>query len=40
MVAHGRVVTSSHQITEVKQRRGPVSTWMGDRGSSHAAGHV
>ena len=40
VVAHGRVVTSSRQITEVKKRRIPVSTWMGDRCSSHAAGHV
>ena len=46
MVAHGRVVTSSRQITEVKQRRARlvlgwvVSTWMGDRCSCHAAGHV
>ena len=40
MVAHGRVVSSSRQITEVKQHRAPVSTWMGDRCSSHAAGHV
>ena len=40
VVAHGRAVTSSRQITEVKQRRAQFSTWMGDRCSSHAGGHV
>ena len=41
MVAHGRVVTSSRQITEVKQRRARlVLGWVTARCSSHAAGHV
>ena len=37
VVAHGRVVTSSHQITEVKQRRARlVLGWVDARCSSHA----
>ena len=41
MVAHGRVVTSSRQITEVKQCRARlVLGWVTDECSSHAAGRV
>ena len=42
MVAHDRVVTSSRQITEVKQRRARlISTWMGDRSLLESrTGHV
>ena len=38
MVAHGRVVTSSRQITEVRQCRARlVLGWVTDECSSHAA---
>ena len=38
MAAHGRVVTSSHQITKVKQRRARlVIGWV--TGARHTAGH-
>ena len=41
MVAHGRMVTSSRQITEVKQRRARlVLGWVTVARSSHAVGHV
>ena len=40
MVAHGRMVTSSRQITEVKQRRARLVLGWVTAGSSHAAGHV
>ena len=41
MVAHGRMVTSSRQITEVKQRRARlVLGWVTAARSSHATGHV
>ena len=40
-VAHGRMVTSSHQITEVKQRRARlVLGWVTAALWSHATGHV
>ena len=40
-VAHGRMVTSSRQITEVKQRRARlVLGWVTAARSSHAVGHV
>ena len=39
VVAHGRVVTSSHQNNEVKQRQAwLVLEWV--TGARHAAGHV
>ena len=41
VVAHGRMVTSSRQITEVKQRRARlVLGWVTAARSSHAVGHV
>ena len=41
VVAHGRMVTSSRQITEVKQRRARlVLGWVTAARSSHATGHV
>ena len=41
VVAHGRMVTSSRQITEVKQRRARlVLGWVTAARSSHVVGHV
>ena len=41
LVAHGRMVASSRQITEVKQRQARlVLEWVTAARSSHATGHV
>ena len=40
VVAHGRVVASSCQVTDVKQHQAQLGTWMGDLCLSHAASHI